>query len=548
MSDEQHIRTGGDLVVESMAALGAREVFGIPGQHALGTFSALRRSALRYVGLRTELAAGFAADGYARTTGTVGPLLVSTGPGALIALAALQEAAASSVPVVTISSQIPRAGLGGLRKGFLHELRDQRGTVRDVVKSAELVTQPGQIPSALGAAWEAALTPPYGPSWVEIPADVLLGPAGVPPVEDLGVQPRLPAPRAELMAEAARLLGEAHRPVILAGGGVVRAGAETALLELAEALRAPVAVTFGAKGAFPWHHPLSLQSWLEDWHTTRLLADADVLLVVGSGLGELSSNYHTLRPRGRVIHIEADRGKLEANHPALAIHSDAGLALRELVARTPPRPADGVAEKRTAELLAKVQARLDGQDLSLERHVLDAVRSAVPDATPTFFDMTILGYWAWSAWDARVSGSMSSAQGAGGLGYAFPAAIGAAASRPGGRRVLAVSGDGGAMYGIAELATTRQHDLPVTWLVVDDGGYGILREYMTGAFGSAYGTELGRPDFPALAEAFGVPARRTTPEALERDLAAAMSAEGPNVVVLPALLTMFAPSHHAPEI
>ena len=547
MSDEQHTRTGGDLVVESMAALGAREVFGVPGQHALGTFSALRRSDLRYVGLRTELAAGFAADGYARTAGTVGPLLVSTGPGALIALAALQEAAASSVPVVTVSSQIPRAGLGGLRKGFLHELRDQRGTVRDVVKSAELVTQPGQIPSALAAAWEAALTPPYGPSWVEIPADVLLGPAGVPPVEDLGVQPRLPAPRAELMAEAARLLGEAQRPVILAGGGVVRAGAEAALLELAEALRAPVAVTFGAKGAFPWHHPLSLQSWLEDWHTTRLLADADVLLVVGSGLGELSSNYHTLSPRGRVIHIEADRGKLEANHPALAIHSDAALALRELVARTPPRPTDGVAEKRTAELLAKVRARLDGQDLSLERHVLDAVRSAVPDATPTFFDMTILGYWAWSAWDARVSGSMSSAQGAGGLGYAFPAAIGAAASRPGGRRVLAVSGDGGAMYGIAELATARQHDLPVTWLVVDDGGYGILREYMTGAFGSAYGTELARPDFPALAEAFGVPARRTTPDTLEQDLAAAMSAEGPNVVVLPALLAMFAPTHLAAE-
>ncbi len=543
MIDQEHVRTGGDLVVESVAALGAREVFGIPGQHALGTFSALRRSELRYVGLRTELAAGFAADGYARTTGTVGPLLVSTGPGALISLAALQEAAASSVPVVAISSQIPRAGLGGLRKGFLHELRDQRGTVRDVVKSAELVTAPGQIPSALAAAWEAALTPPYGPSWVEIPADVLLGPAGVPPVEDLGVQPRLPAPRAELLAEAARALSESARPVILAGGGVVRAGAEAALLELAEALRSPVAVTFGAKGAFPWQHPLSLQSWLEDGHTTQLLADADVLLVVGSGLGELSSNYHTLRPRGRVIQIEADRGKLEANHPALAIHSDAGLALRELVARISPRPADGVAEQRTAELLAKVRARLDGQDLSLERHVLDAVRGAVPDATPTFFDMTILGYWAWSAWDARVSGSMSSAQGAGGLGYAFPAAIGAAASRPGGRRVLAVSGDGGAMYGIAELATARQHDLPVTWLVVDDGGYGILREYMTGAFGSAYGTELARPHFPALAEAFGVPARCTTPEALERDLAGAMAAEGPNVVVLPALLKMFAPTH-----
>jgi len=536
-------RTGGDLVVESLSALGARTVFGVPGQHALGTFSALSRSDLRYVGLRTELSAAFAADGYARTTGSPAALLVSTGPGALISLAALQEAAASSVPVVTVSSQIPRAGLGGLRKGYLHELRDQRASVRDVVKSATVVTQPGQLPSALAAAWETALTPPYGPTWVEVPQDVLLGEAGIPPVTDLVATPRPPQPRAELLDEAARLLTGASRPAVLAGGGVVRSGAEEALLELAEALRAPVAVTFGAKGAFPWEHPLSLQSWLEDRHTTDLLEDADVLLVVGSGLGELSSNYHTFRPRGRVVQVEADLGKLEANHPALAVHADARLALEGLTARVERRPSDGVAEKRRAELLARVQERLDAQDLGAEREVLDAVRAAVPDETPTFWDMTILAYWAWSAWDARVSGSMSSAQGAGGLGYGFPAAIGAAASVPGGRRVLAVSGDGGAMYGIAELATVRQHDLPVTWLVVDDGGYGILREYMTGAFGSAFGTELARPDFVALAESFGVPATLTGPESLEKDLASAISAQGPNVVVLPATLRMFAPTH-----
>jgi acetolactate synthase I/II/III large subunit len=536
-------RTGGDLVVETLSALGARTVFGVPGQHALGTFSALARSDLRYVGLRTELSAGFAADGYARTTGSAATLLVSTGPGALISLAALQEAAASSVPILTVSSQIPRSGLGGLRKGYLHELRDQRASVRDVVKSATLVTQPGQLPSALAAAWETALTPPYGPTWVEVPQDVLLGEAGVPPVADLAVTPRLPAPRAELLDEAARLLAGAQRPVALAGGGVVRAGAEAALLELAEALRIPVAVTFGAKGAFPWEHPLSLQSWLEDRHTTELLEDADVVLVVGSGLGELSSNYHTFRPRGRLVQIEADSGKLEANHPAIAVHADARLALEGLLGRVERRPADGAVEKRVAELLGRVQERLDGQDLALERRVLDAVRSALPDETPSFWDMTILAYWAWSAWDARVSGAMSSAQGAGGLGYAYPAAIGAAASQPEGRRVLAVSGDGGAMYGIAELATARQHDLPVTWLVVDDGGYGILREYMTGAFGSSYGTELARPDFVELAHAFGVPATLSSPETLERDLESALSADGPNVVVLPALLRMFAPTH-----
>jgi acetolactate synthase-1/2/3 large subunit len=147
---------------------------------------------------------------------------------------------------------------------------------------------------------------------------------------------------------------------------------------------------------------------------------------------------------------------------------------------------------------------------------------------------------------------MHSAQGCGGLGYAYPAAIGAASTVDG--PVLAVSGDGGAMYGISELATARQHNLRVTWLIVDDGGYGILREYMADAFGAASedllaesnvnpATELARPDFVALAESFGVPATRTTPESLGVHLAKALAAEGPHVIVLPALLRMFAPTH-----
>ncbi|NEB81553.1 thiamine pyrophosphate-binding protein, partial [Streptomyces sp. SID14478] len=137
---------------------------------------------------------------------------------------------------------------------------------------------------------------------------------------------------------------------------------------------------------------------------------------------------------------------------------------------------------------------------------------------------------------------LHSAQGAGGLGYAYPAALGAAVADPT-TPVLAVSGDGGALYSIAELATARQESLNVTWLIVDDGGYGILREYMTDTFGDTEGTELTRPDFVALAESFGVPATRTTPGALRDDLAAALAAPGPRVVVLPALLRMFAPTH-----
>ncbi|MEU3665417.1 thiamine pyrophosphate-binding protein [Streptomyces virginiae] len=535
-------RTGGDLVVETLRSLGATTVFGLPGQHALGLFDAVGRSDLRLVTLRVENNAGFAADAYGRVTGEAAPLLLSTGPGALTALPALAEAAAASAPVLAISSQVPVAGLGGGRRGHLHELRDQAASFRDVVKSVHEARTPSQIPSVIAEAWESALTAPHGPVWVEIPEDVLRSETIVPQVTGADATPHELAPRPELTAVAAHWLARASRPVIIAGGGVVRSDASGKLRQLAERLNAPVVTTFGGKGAFPWTHPLSLQSWLEDRHMTDFLEDADVLLVVGSGLGELSSNYHTFFPTGRIVQIDADLGKLESNHPALGIHADARLALQALLETVPERQ-DDHAPERVRLVLEDIAARLADQDLALEQSLLTSIRSALPARSPSFWDMTILSYWAWSAFDPKHPNTMHSAQGAGGLGYAFPAALGACVAEPG-TPVLAVSGDGGAMYSLAELATARQHDLDVTWLIVDDGGYGILREYMTDAFeGRTTGTELTRPDFTALAESFGVPAATTTPESLAADLGKALATPGPSVLVLPATLRMFAPTH-----
>ncbi len=544
-------RIGGDVVVETLRALGARTVFGLPGQHALGLFEALRRAPdIRLISSRVENNLAFAADGHARALLTtnphgpvpVTPLLVSTGPGALLTLASLQEAAAASVPVLGISSQIPTAGLGGHRRGFLHELPDQQASFRDVVKSVHIARHASQLPSVLRDAWASAATPPYGPTWVEIPQDVLLAPAPLPPITSVTARTASLDPLPELITEAARLLRSATNPVILAGGGVVRSGAQRELRTLAETLRAPVLCTFGGKGAFDWQHPLSGQSWLEDWHSTEFLASADVLLVAGSGLGELSTNYHRFAPRGHLIQIEADAGKLAANHAALGIHADVRPTLAALAETLPAREPDGHAEAAVAALIDRVESRLAAQSLDLERRVLADVRAALPAETPSYWDMTVLGYWAWSAWNPD-GAPLHTAQGAGGLGFGFPAAIGAAAATGG--RVLAVSGDGGAMYGIGELATAVQHQLDVTWLIVDDGGYGILREYQTGAFGDTCATELARPDFVALANAFGVPATRSSPDTLRTDLAAALRTAGPNLVVLPARLRMFAPTHPA---
>lgn len=532
-------RNGGDVVVETLTTLGVSHVFGIPGQHALGLFDAIRRSNLTFVSSRVENNSAFGADGYARATGEVGVLFLSTGPGALTALGALQEAYATGVPLLVIVSQVPRAGLG-LRRGMLHQLDDQQRSAINVTKSTAVVRRAAEIPSLLADAWSLAQSAPAGPTWVEIPQDVLLEPADLPPVSSVVASIADRPPRAELVDEAAALLNSARRPVILAGGGVRRSiGGPEALVALAEKIDAPVVSTVGGKGAIRFDHPLSAASWIEDRHTTALLEDADVLVAVGTAMGEVTSNYFTFTPHGRLIHIDAEPRVLEANHPGLGVHADAALALTAIAEQVVARDsADGA--EIAAELRRAVQDRLAGQDVTAELRLMEDLRAAVPAAAQTFWDMTIAAYWAWSAWDPQ-DGEFHTAQGAGGLGFAYPAAVAAAIGS--GTRTLAVSGDGGAMYSIAELATARQHDADVTWLIVDDGGYGILREYMTDAFGTATATELARPDFISLAASFGVRAHLATLDTIGRIIAETFTTRGPAVVVLPALLRMFAPTH-----
>ncbi len=269
----------------------------------------------------------------------------------------------------------------------------------------------------------------------------------------------------------------------------------------------------------------------------------------------MTSNYFTLEPRGHLIQIDAEPRVLESNRPALGIRADAKVALEylrdALVKVEGGVKADwhgNTPQQVVAETLAKVTERLDSQDLAKERKFMADIRAAVPDPMQTFWDMTISAYWGWSCWDSK-DGQFHSAQGAGGLGYGYPSAIGGAlglqvaGASAADARVLAVSGDGSSMYSIAELATAKQHNAPVTWLIVDDGGYGILREYMVGAFGKATATELARPDFVALAESFGVPARLVDHTDIREALEESFAAEGPNVVVVQTLLKMFAPTH-----
>ena len=532
MAQTVKAHTGGRLVAESLEALGAEVAFGVPGIHALAIWDGLRTSSIAAIGLRTELSAGFAADGYARTSGRPAPLLLSTGPGALISLAALMEAASAHVPVVAIASQIPR-DLIGAGRGFLHELSDQKASFEPVVKWAARAEAAEEIPELLAEAWRRALTPPSGPVFVEIPVDVLAGDTGVPAGELDTTPETLPLPADADLDEAASLLAGASAPLVWAGGGVLRSAAWEELRAVTERLGAPVATTYMGKGAFPEDDPLALGTAMDEPAFRELVGAADVLLAVGTELGAETTGQYGLRLSGRLIHVDADPSRIGATYDALGLVGDAKAVLAALAERLagPPRE-DGPSR------VAAARQRIAAERTETELELLRAVRDVLPRDAVTAWDMTILSYWAAAHFPVYEPRAFLYPLGSGTLGYAWPAALGASLAAPG-RRVLAVVGDGGFNYGIAELAAARQYGLDAKLLLVDDGGYGILREYQRDQFGETTSVDLVEPDFRALVEAYGVPVASPEPGELGAALQAAFAEDGPAVVHLPTLLEMW---------
>jgi acetolactate synthase-1/2/3 large subunit len=540
-------RIGGQLVAQTLEALGTEIAFGVPGVHALAIWEGLRSTEIRAIGTRTELCAGFAADGYARSSGRPGVVLLSTGPGALNSLTAVMEAASSHVPLVLISSQIPSELLGRGR-GYLHELPDQLGAFQTLVKGVWRAPSIESVPGILQRAFERALTPPTGPVFVEIPVDLLIGDAGrvSPTAVTRPSVRRSTAPRSHLLA-ATELLAQARSPVIWAGGGVIRSSARHAVRALAELLDAPVATTYMGKGVIADSDPLAVGCGCDEAAFVELLTEADVVLCVGTELGAETTRQYALSFDGAVIHLDAEPARIGVTYESLGLVGDAratlGALVEELGRRTDVRPGSrrAAAVARVQAVRSRIAEGLAVQGRALELGLLSTLQDALGADAIGCFDMTILGYWA--APHLRIADRQQFLYplGSGTLGYAWPAAIGASIAHPD-RPVLAVVGDGGFQYAAAELGTAAQHGIDATLLIIDDGGYGILREYQRDAFGETTAVELPGKDLVAVAGAYGVPVRSATPDDLGEHLAWAFAQPGPAVVVLGVLLTAAAPT------
>nr|MBA3414977.1 thiamine pyrophosphate-binding protein [Chloroflexia bacterium] len=509
---------------------GVSTVFALPGVQLDGAFDALHaaQERVRVVHTRHEQGAAYMADGYARVTGEVGTCLVVPGPGLLNATAALSTAYACNSPVLCVTGQI-QSDLIEFGRGLLHEIPNQLGMIRSVTKWARRATTPGEIPSLVGDAFGAIRSGRPRPVEIEIPPDTLVATAAVELLpRDVPAPPFAGDP--ELLERAAALLGAAERPLIWAGGGVVRGGASEPLRRLAELLQAPVVMTSNGKGALSDRHPLA-QSILGGM---QLLAEADIILAVGTRFVEPATATWGIGPDRTVIQLDIDIEEIGRNvPPTVGIEADAGAglaALADLVAAAGRERRSRESELRTMKdgLAARTLAVGPQADFAM------AIRRALPDDGIVVSEMTQVGYWSNLAFPVYEPRTYVTPGYQGTLGYGFPTALGAQVALPE-RAVVSINGDGGFGFCLNELATMARHDIPAIVVVFNDNAYGNVRRIQHEQFGGrTIASDLRNPDYLALAQAFGIGGRRAeTPAALESAITEGIVAREPLLIEVP---------------
>jgi len=495
--------------VAALEDAGVSVAFGLPGVHNLALWRELNGSPIRLVGVRHEQTAGYAADGYARASGRVGVALTTTGPGAANTLAAVGEAWASRQPIVVIATDIPQAARRhGVWRGVLHEATDQAAMFMPVVKEAIRVRSAGEIGPAVARAAQTAIAPPARPVYVEIPTDLLdAEPStnlrkGSDPLSrgDLDLAPS--PPDSVQLDRALDLLDRARRPLVWAGGGALQSGAGEAVARLAERLVAPVILTFSAKGLVPPGHPCLVESSPHVPEAGQLWDEADVVVAIGSDLdGMMTQGWKQPQP-AHLVAINVDPTDASKNYrPDVVVEADASEATAALAERLGERGGLDSLQRRVRDLNRAVRERLASEEPEATTF-MQSIEAALPDDAVLVCDMCIPGYWLGGFHRTPAPRKLSYPLGWGTLGCAFPQGLGAALAGEG--PAVSISGDGGFLYACGELAAAKQENIPLTAVIVDDGGYGMIRYDQDLHGDPREGVDLTNPDFVALAASFGI--------------------------------------------
>lgn len=538
--------TCGEVLVKLLEGYGVEQVFGIPGVHTVELYRGLAGSSIRHVTPRHEQGAGFMADGYARVSGKPGVCFIITGPGMTNIATAMGQAYADSIPMLVISSVQSRSQLGGGR-GKLHELPNQSALVGGVAAFSHTLMSATELPGVLARAFALFQAGRPRPVHIEIPLDVLVEEAdALLASTPVNISRAGAAPAA--VASMTALLANARRPLILAGGGAIDAAAQ--LTEMAERLGAPVALTINAKGLLPSRHPLLIGSTQSLVATRALVAEADVVLAVGTELAETDYDVTFaggFEIPGALLRIDIDPDQTVRNYPPhLALVADSRTAAQALLDELgrlplPERDTDWGAA-RVARLRVALEQDWDAPTRA-QTLLLDTVLQTLPDAVfvgdstqPVYTGNLTFNLEQPRRW-------FNASTGYGTLGYALPAAIGAwlggtdqGQGRP---AVVCLIGDGGLQFTLAELASAVEACTPVIVLLWNNQGYEEIKKYMVRRVIEPVGVDIYTPDFVGVARALGCFAQAIDGvEHLRAALLAARDRQGPTLIEIDQALWM----------
>lgn len=495
--------TTAQALVRSLVREGVEVVFGLPGVQIMDVYDAFyHEPGIRLITTRHEQTAAYMADGYSRSTGKIGAALVVPGPGLLNAAAGIGTAYASSSPVMLLVGQVESYNIGK-GAGAVHEVVDQLDVVKNITKWRSTIMEPSEAPEAVHEAMKQLQTGRPRPVALEVPSDVLAQSADVDLLEPEVVAKQ--GPTADAVESALDILSRAERPIIWAGGGINLAGANDELTRLAEALNAAVIVTAEGKGAIAENHPNYVGPYYYSHGPGhRVVPEGDAILAVGTRLHFFNPVSWSFKSDQPIIHVDADPEELGRNWPEeVSICADAKLALQALLDGIERR---GSKSQWTAEEIAHQRA-LDYHDTTAKApnqvRIIESIRAELEDDAVLISGISSIGYWSHLAFPVLAPRSYLNTSYFATLGYAFPTGLGAKVGNPD-RQVVVVTGDGGFMYGLPDLATAVQEGINTVTVVFNDGALGAsLRDQQVRYKGREIGTRLQNPDFAATAEAFG---------------------------------------------
>jgi acetolactate synthase-1/2/3 large subunit len=521
------LMSGGDAVVRSILGHGIKAIYCLPGVQSDHLFNAMfdAGDALQVIHTRHEQGAAYMALGAALATSRPAVYSVVPGPGFLNTTAALATAYSTGARVLALVGQIPSRAIGK-GHGLLHEIPDQIGILRTLTKWADRVSKPSEAPALVARAFWELNTARARPVGLEVPPDMLAARAEVELTPPLPPWPE-PALDEDAIARAAVLLAKAECPVIFVGGGANDAVAE--VRALAERLTAPVVAYRRGKGVLDERHPLS--HTLPGGHA--LWAKADVVLAVGTRM-LLPVTAWGVDDKLKIIKLDIDPDEIERlRKPEIGLVGDCARVLRRLTEHLAPVPAMRP-ERLAVSRAVKEKVAADLSVLAPQLGYLRAIRDVLPDNGVVIDELTQVGYSGRSAYEARAPRTYISSGYQGTLGWGVATALGAKHAL-GDVPVIAISGDGGFMFNVQELATAVRHRIPAIVIVFNDGAYGNVRNMQKSLHGNrVLGSDLANPDFVKLADSFGIAGHRVSgPEALRRALETSLAKNEPTLIEVP---------------